>query len=153
MRIFIYLFIYLNKTDTNLQNEWIRISYLMFANICSIKTDWKTDTVTTIRLPSSVFSDIGCEQIVDFPTRIDNILDIFGIERLPLIDRRVLLPGISDRDVVLVGCPGGGAGDRGRGSRQIIMTGCASRILKRYQKYKHIILKIYIYIYIYIYPK
>ena len=50
--------------------------------------DWKTDTVTRHNYTASInqlfsdtFSDIGCEQIVDFPTRIDNTVDIFGTNR------------------------------------------------------------------------
>ena len=42
------------------------------------------------------------DQVIDFPTRIDNTLDIFGTNRPSLIDRCVPLPGISDHDVVLV---------------------------------------------------
>ena len=71
--------------------------------------DWKTDTATRHNYTASInqlfsdtFNDIGCEQIVDFPTRIDNTLDIFGTNRSSLIDRCVPLPGISDDDVLLV---------------------------------------------------
>ena len=71
--------------------------------------DWKTDTATRHNYTASInqlfsdtFNDIGCEQIVDFPTRIDNTLDIFGTNRSSLIDRCVPLPGISGDDVVLV---------------------------------------------------
>ena len=38
---------------------------------------------------------------MDFSTRIDNTLDIFGTNRSSLIERCVYLQGISDQDIVL----------------------------------------------------
>ena len=49
-----------------------------------------------------VVSDIGCQQIIDFLTRHQNILDIFIINRPSLICKSTSLPGLSDHDVVLV---------------------------------------------------
>ena len=56
--------------------------------------DWKTDTITGHIYPVSInqtyidtFNHIGCEQIVNFPTRINNILDVFCTNRPSLIDR------------------------------------------------------------------
>ena len=40
---------------------------------------------------------------MDFPTKSDSTLDIFGTNRPSLRERCVSLPGISDYDVVLVG--------------------------------------------------
>ena len=48
------------------------------------------------------FSDIGCEQIVDFPTRVDNTLDIFGANRPSIIERCVSPPDKSGHDIVHV---------------------------------------------------
>ena len=71
--------------------------------------DWKSDTITGHRysapinqLYTDTINDIGCEQIVDFPTRTDNTLGIFCTNRPSLIDRCVSLPGISDHYIVLV---------------------------------------------------
>ena len=44
----------------------------------------------------------GSALVVNFPTRIDTILGVFGTSRTSLIERCVSLPGISDHDVVLV---------------------------------------------------
>ena len=70
--------------------------------------DWKTDTITGHSYPVSInqtyidtFNHIGCEQIVDFPTRINNILDVFCTNRPSLIDRCTPIPGLSDHDIVL----------------------------------------------------
>ena len=41
-------------------------------------------------------------QTVNFSTRIDNILDIFGTNGPSLLERCVTLPGIIDHDVVLL---------------------------------------------------
>ena len=73
--------------------------------------DLKSDTIngnrysTTInQLYTDTINDIGCEQMVDFPTRIDNTLDIFCINRPSLVDRCIPLPGLSNHDTVLVDC-------------------------------------------------
>ena len=70
--------------------------------------DWKTDTITGHNYPVSInqtyidtFNHIGCEQIVNFPTRINNILDVFCTNRPSLIDRCTPIPGLSDHDIVL----------------------------------------------------
>lgn len=71
--------------------------------------DWKSDTIAghsysvpINQLYTDTINDIGFEQIVDFPTRIDNTLDIFCNNRLSQIDRWVPLPGIIHHDIVLV---------------------------------------------------
>ena len=46
--------------------------------------------------------DIRCEQVMDFPTRTDNTLCIFGTNKPSLIERCFSLHGISNHDVVLV---------------------------------------------------
>ena len=70
--------------------------------------DWKTDTITGHSYPVSInqtyidtFNNIGCEQIVNFPTRINNILDVFCTNPPSLIDRCTPIPGLSDHDIVL----------------------------------------------------
>ena len=47
------------------------------------------------------FNQIGCEQMVNFPTRINNILDVFCTNRPSLVDRCAPIPGFSDHDIVL----------------------------------------------------
>ena len=71
--------------------------------------DWKTDTITGHSYPVSInqtyidtFNHIGCEQIVNFPTRINNILDVFCTNGPSLIDRCTPIPGLSDHDIVLM---------------------------------------------------
>ena len=53
---------------------------------------------------TDTINDIGCKQMVDFPTRIDNTLDIFCTNCPSLVDRCIPLPGLSDHDTVLVDC-------------------------------------------------
>ena len=44
----------------------------------------------------NTFRDIGCEKIVDFPTRIDNTMNILDSNRPSLIEWCVSLPGIRE---------------------------------------------------------
>jgi hypothetical protein len=46
--------------------------------------------------------DCNLEQIVDFPTREQNTLDLFLTNRPALVNRSKPLPGISDHEIVLV---------------------------------------------------
>ena len=71
--------------------------------------DWSTDTIKGHQYPIPInqqfldtFNDIGVEQVVDFPTRNNNLLDIFCTNRPSLVDRCSPIPGISDHDIVLV---------------------------------------------------
>ena len=70
--------------------------------------EWKTDTITGHSYPVSInqayidiFNDISCEQMVNFLTRIDNILDVFCTNSPSLVDKCVPIPGLSDHDIVL----------------------------------------------------
>lgn len=70
--------------------------------------DWKTDTITGHSYPVlknqtyiDTFNHIGCEQMVNFPTRNDNILDVFCTNRPSLVDRCTPTPGLSNHDIVL----------------------------------------------------
>lgn len=45
---------------------------------------------------------LGLEQLVDFPTRKDNILDIFCTNQPSLITKIKSIPGISDHNIVFV---------------------------------------------------
>ena len=47
-----------------------------------------------------MIQDLGAEQMVDFPTRKDNILDIFVTNRPSLVNKRNPIPGLSDQDIV-----------------------------------------------------
>ena len=44
----------------------------------------------------------GCEQIVKFPTRLENTLDVFITNRPSLIQKCKPVPGVSDHDIVFV---------------------------------------------------
>ena len=50
----------------------------------------------------SCVNDSGLEQLVDFPTRSNNILDILLSNRPSLVNWAQCLPGLSDHDMVLV---------------------------------------------------
>ncbi|VDI47017.1 Hypothetical predicted protein [Mytilus galloprovincialis] len=49
-----------------------------------------------------MLNNLGIEQMVDFPTRKDNILDLFCTNQPALITKIKSIPGISDHDIVLV---------------------------------------------------
>ena len=49
-----------------------------------------------------VLHDVGSQQMMDFPTRNDNTLDIFCTNRPFLLQRCVPIPGLSDHAVILV---------------------------------------------------
>jgi len=49
-----------------------------------------------------VVQDLCMEQIVDFPTRLDNTLDLVFTTHKSLVNKCKPLPGISDHDIVLV---------------------------------------------------
>ena len=46
--------------------------------------------------------DVGCQQMVTFPTRLKNTLDIFATNRPSLVTKCSRLPGLGDHDAVLV---------------------------------------------------
>ena len=46
--------------------------------------------------------DVASEQIVDFPTRRENLLDIFITNRPSLLNKCTPIPGLSDHDIVFV---------------------------------------------------
>lgn len=77
------------------------------ANIPDI--NWACDSVEGHNYPTTIsqqfidiFSDLGCQQVIDFPTRGSNILDIFATNRPSLLNKARPLPGLSDHDIVLI---------------------------------------------------
>ena len=50
-----------------------------------------------------MINKLGIDQIVDFPTRKDNILDLFCTNQSSLINKVKSIPGISDHNIILVG--------------------------------------------------
>ena len=70
--------------------------------------DWATSSVSGNRYPISInntliemLQDTGCEQLVTFPTRLENTLDILATNRPSLVNKCAPIPGISDHDIVL----------------------------------------------------
>ena len=68
---------------------------------------WSDDSVCGHRYPIkintstlSLIADCGLAQVVDFPTRNANLLDILFTNRPSLIDQCVSVPGISDHDEI-----------------------------------------------------
>ena len=49
------------------------------------------------------FREIGCQQAVNFPTRLDKALDIFASNRPTIINKCSDLPGLSDHDDIMIG--------------------------------------------------
>lgn len=49
----------------------------------------------------STFHDLGLNQMVDFPTRLDKTLDLFLTNRPSLVSKCIPLPGVSDHEMVL----------------------------------------------------
>jgi hypothetical protein len=72
--------------------------------------DWSSNTIKTsnqYRKEISEFflaleEDLGLIQSVNFPTRGQNLLDVFFINRPSLINRCEAIPGISDHEIVFV---------------------------------------------------
>ena len=69
--------------------------------------DWTTNSPSGNNYPISfcnfvldLFSEINLTQLVTFPTRESNILDIFATNRPTLIIKSTPVPGISDHDTV-----------------------------------------------------
>ncbi|KAK3083794.1 hypothetical protein FSP39_003288 [Pinctada imbricata] len=78
--------------DANLPDiEWDTMSITGNRNSAPINTAFLTTVL-----------DIGSEQVVNFPTRRNNLLDIFLTNRPSLINKCSPLPGLSDHDVVLI---------------------------------------------------
>ena len=71
--------------------------------------DWETNSIVShnylIPINKSILDmiqDLGAEQMVDFPTRKDNILDIFVTNRPSLVNKCNPIPGLGDHDIVLI---------------------------------------------------
>jgi len=71
--------------------------------------DWNTTTITSSSYAHSISQcfldltfDIGSEQMIRFPTRNNNTLDLFLTNRPSLVTRTKRLPGVSDHDAVFV---------------------------------------------------
>ena len=69
--------------------------------------NWSTDQVITHQYPKVInesflqmLARTGMEQIIDFPTRKDNILDVIITNRPSLLNRCEGMPGLSDHDVI-----------------------------------------------------
>ena len=71
--------------------------------------DWKSMSVATSIYPTRLnkflldtIQELDLEQVVNFPTRQDNILDLVLTSHPSLVNRCKPLPGISDHDIVLI---------------------------------------------------
>ena len=70
--------------------------------------NWASQSIISSAYPLAIsesFLDmmhIGLKQIVDFPTRLNNILDLFLTNRPTLIIRCEAVPGLSDHDIVYI---------------------------------------------------
>ena len=69
--------------------------------------DWTTNSPSGNNYPLlfcnlvlDLFSEINFTQLVTFPTRESNTLDIFATNRPTLINKCISVPGISDHDAV-----------------------------------------------------
>ena len=70
---------------------------------------WATNTITGHQYLKAINEhilaleeDLGLSQMVDFPTRKENTLDLFFTNRPSFVNRCESIPGISDHDVILV---------------------------------------------------
>ncbi|KAK3098073.1 hypothetical protein FSP39_015909 [Pinctada imbricata] len=68
---------------------------------------WNTDTINGNRYPTEINesflqmkNDTGLEQVITFPTRDNNMLEIFLTNKPGLINRCTPIPGISDHDTI-----------------------------------------------------
>ena len=70
--------------------------------------DWKTESIEGHQDSNvintaflSAFQELGLAQIVDFPTRLHNTLDLFLTNRPSMISNCTPLPGVSDHEMIL----------------------------------------------------
>ena len=71
--------------------------------------DWSTNSITSCNYKREInevvlqaADNCGLDQVVDFPTRETNLLDVFLTNRPSLIQECYPLPGISDHEMVYV---------------------------------------------------
>ena len=71
--------------------------------------EWKTEQLTTNQYTYSIsysflyaLANTGLQQIVNFPTRNNNTLDVVLTNRPSLVKQCVGMPGLSDHDIVFV---------------------------------------------------
>lgn len=69
--------------------------------------DWESESITSNQYPKllnenflSCLSDNGLEQMVDFPTRYSNTLDIFATNRPSFVQKCKPMPGLSDHSII-----------------------------------------------------
>ena len=70
--------------------------------------DWKTESIEGHQSSNAIntaflsaFQELGLTQIVDFPTRLHNTLDLFLTNRPSMISNCTPLPGVSDHEMIL----------------------------------------------------
>ena len=70
--------------------------------------DWKTESIEGHQNSNAInsaflsaFQELGLAQIVDFPTRLHNTLDLFLTNRPSMISKCTPLPGVSDHEMIL----------------------------------------------------
>ena len=70
--------------------------------------DWKTESIEGHQHSNAIntaflsaFQELGLAQIVDFPTRLHNTLDLFLTNRPSMISNCTPLPGVSDHEIIL----------------------------------------------------
>ena len=71
--------------------------------------DWKTFAIVGHQYPRAISENFistmtatGLDQVVNFPTRLDNTLDLFLTNRPSCINKCQPIPGISDHEIVFV---------------------------------------------------
>lgn len=94
-------------TELHKTNQKATIWIAGDANLPDI--DWKTNTIPRSQYSRSIsqllldtVSDIGSEQVVNFPTRDNNTLDLFITNRPSLVEKVKAVPGVSDHDIVFI---------------------------------------------------
>ena len=94
---------------TNLKNKFKNSIFWLSGDFNLPDINWPNQTVRGTMYPrefNELFIDminkLGIDQIVDFPTRKDNILDLFCTNQPSLINKVKSIPGISDHNIVLV---------------------------------------------------
>lgn len=72
---------------------------------------WRTSTLTTTQLSpatrviqqkilTETLNETGSEQVINFITRGNNILDIFATNRQTFVTKQQSIPGVGDHDIV-----------------------------------------------------
>ena len=98
-----------NQTLSTLCHKFSNMPIWIVGDMNLPDIEWKTEQLTTNQFTHSIsysfldaLAKTGLQQIVNFPTGNNNILDVVLTNRPSLVKKCVGMPGLSDHDIVFV---------------------------------------------------